>query len=45
MTLGCPQGTAFGPLLYNDNHRLYAAGETRGTVESRLKTQGHLVLV
>ena len=59
MTRGCPQGTAFGPLLWNmfqmtcsmttvptltmyaDDHQLYADGETRGTVESGLKTQGH----
>ena len=27
---------------YTDDHQLYAAGETHGTVESRLKTQGHL---
>ena len=61
MTRDCPQGTAFGPLLWNmfqkdmayhftvptltiyaDDHKLYAAGETHGTVDSRLKTQGHL---
>ena len=61
MTRGCPQSTAFGPLLWNtfqndmayhvneptltmyaDDHQLYAAGETHWTVESRLKTQGHL---
>ena len=61
MTRGCPQGTAFGPLLwsmfqndmayhvnmptltmYTDDHQLHAAGETHVTVESRLKTQGHL---
>ena len=61
MICDCPQGTAFGPLLWNmfqndlayhvdlptltmcaDDHQLYAAGETHGTVESRLKTQGHL---
>ena len=61
MARGFPQGTAFGPLLWNmlqndiayhvnvptltmyaDDHQLYAAGETYGTVESRLKTQGHL---
>ena len=28
--------------MYADDHQLYAAGETHGTVESRLKTQGHL---
>ena len=28
--------------IYADDHKLYAAGETHGTVESRLKTQGHL---
>ena len=61
LTRGCPQGTAFGPLLwimfqndmayhvnvptltmYADDHQLFAAGETHGTVESRLKTPGHL---
>ena len=61
MICDCPQGTAFGPLLWNmfqndlayhvdlptltmcaDDHQLYAAGETHGTVESMLKTQGHL---
>ena len=28
--------------MYADDHQLYAAGETHGTVESGLKTQGHL---
>ena len=52
MTRGCPQSTALGPLLcnmfqndmamYPDDHQLYAAGKTHGTVESVLKTQGHL---
>ena len=28
--------------MYADDYQLYAAGETHGTVESRLKTQGHL---
>ena len=61
MARGCPQGTAFGPLLWNmfqndiahhvnvstltmhaDDHQLYTAEETHGTVESRPKTQGHL---
>ena len=31
--------------MYADDHQLYAAGETHGTVESRLKTQGHLASI
>ena len=55
MECGCPQGSSFGPLLWNmfqndmafhhDDYQLYVTGKTYEEVESTLETHGQQALL